>query len=123
MNKQTVQFDIEYFQGVTCIGCPMIEDLAIEVEFTDDEIAQMRQLVSQLDETLYSEGIMPVLKDAAPELHERIDDAARSAIFDFLVEDGINQGYIDPDDESPEDQVTMEDDPDYTVDIPSDFLP
>ena len=33
-NKQTVQFDIEYFQGVTCIGCAMIEDLAIEVEFT-----------------------------------------------------------------------------------------
>ena len=123
MNKQTVQFDIEYFQGVTCIGCPMIEDLAIEVEFTDDEIAQMRQLVSQLDETLYSEGIMPVLKDAAPELHERIDDAARSAIFDFLVEDGIRQGYIDADDDSPEDQVTMEDDPDYTVNIPSDFLP
>ena len=123
MNKQTVQFDIEYFQGVTCIGCPMIEDLAIEVEFTDDEIAQMRQLVSQLDEDLYSDGLMPVLKDATPKLHERIDAAARSAIFDFLVEDGIRQGYIDADDDSPEDQVTMEDDPDYTVNIPSDFLP
>ena len=66
-NKQTVHFDIEYFQGVTCIGCAVIEDLDIEVEFTDDEIAQMRQLVSQLDEALYSQGLMPVLKDAAPE--------------------------------------------------------
>ena len=168
MNKQTVQFDIEYFQGVTCIGCPMIEDLAIEVEFTDDEIAQMRQLVSQLDEVHYSQGLMPVLKNAAPELHERIDSAARSAIFDFLVEDGIDQGYIEPDDDelrrnflkdyelteeefdeslydewydeemsrinssdliwirsrySVDDQVTMEDNPEYTCNIPVDFLP
>ena len=99
-NKQTVHFNIEYFQGVTCIGCAVIEDLDIEVEFTDDEIAQMRQLVSQLDEALYSQGLMPVLKDAAPELHERIDSAARSAIFDFLVEDGIRQGYIEADDDS-----------------------
>ena len=95
-NKQTVQFEIEYFQGVTCIGCAVIEDLDIEVEFTDDEIAQMRQLVSQLDEALYSQGLMPVLKDAAPELHERIDFAARSAIFDFLVEDGIIRVVILP---------------------------
>lgn len=122
-NKQTIHFDIEYFQGITCISCTMTEDLAIEVEFTNDEISQMRQLISQLDEPLYGDGLMPVLKDAAPELYKRIDSAARSAIFDFLVEDGINQGYIDPDDDSPEDQVTMEDNPDYTVDIPSDFLP
>lgn len=121
-NKQTVQFDIEYFQGVTCIGCAMIEDLTIEVEFTDDEIAQMRQLVSQLEEYLYSDGLMPVLKDAAPELHKRIDSAARSAIFDFIIEDGIRQGYIKADD-STCNHVTMEDDPNYTCDIPVDFLP
>ena len=122
-NKQTIHFDIEYFQGITCISCTMTEDLAIEVEFTNDEIAQMRQLISQLDEALYSQGLMPVLKDAVHELHERIDSAARSAIFDLLVEDGIRQGYIDADDDSPEDQVMMEDNPDYTVDIPVDFLP
>lgn len=167
-NKQTVQFEIEYFQGVTCIGCAVVSDLDIEVEFTDDEIAQMRQLVSQLDEVLYSQGLMPVLKDAAPELHERIDSAARSEIFDFLVEDGICQGYIEPDDDelrrnflkdyelteeefdeslyddwydeemsrinssdliwirsrySVDNQVTMEDNPDYTCNIPVDFLP
>ena len=167
-NKQTVQFEIEYFQGITCTGCAVVSDLDIEVEFTDDEIAQMRQLVSQLDEVLYSQGLMPVLKDAAPELHERIDTAARSEIFDFLVEDGIDQGYIEPDDDelrrnflkdyelteeefdeslydewydeemsrinssdliwirsrySVDDQVTMEDNPEYTCEIPVDFLP
>jgi hypothetical protein len=69
MNKQTIHFDMEVFQGYTCIGCAVVNDLAIEVEFTNDEIAQMKQLVSRLDETLYSEGIMPVLKDDAPELY------------------------------------------------------
>ena len=96
-NKQTVQFEIEYFQGVTCIGCAVVSDLDIEVEFTDDEIAQMRQLVSQVDEDMYSEGILPVLKDSAPELYVKINDAARSAIFDFLVISGIHQGYIELD--------------------------
>ena len=122
-NKQTVHFEIEYFQGVTCIGCVMIEDLAIDVEFTNDEITKMRQLVSQLDDALYSDGLMPVLKDVAPELYERIDSAACSAIFNFLVEDGIRQGYIDADDDSPKDQVTMEDNPEYICNIPVDFLP
>lgn len=122
-NKQTVQFEIEYFQGVTCTGCASVEDLYIEVEFTDDEIAQMRQLVSQLDDVFYSQGLIPVLKNAAPELHERIDSEARAAIFDFLVEYGIHQGYIDSNDDSPEDHVKMEDNPNYICNIPIDFLP
>ncbi len=167
-NKQTIHFDIEYFQGYTCAGCAMIDDLAIEVGFTGDEIAQMCHLVSQLDEGLYSEGLMPVLKDAAPDLYERIDSAARSTIFDFIVEDGIRQGYNEWDDDelhrnflkdyglteedfdeslyndwydeemarircsglrwirsrySVDDQVCMDEAPDYTVDIPVDFLP
>ena len=49
------------------------------------------------DEDMYSEGILPVLKDSAPELYVKIDDAARSAIFDFLVINGIRQGYIELD--------------------------
>ena len=184
-DKQTVHFDMYYNQGYTCTGCAMIADLPIDIEFTNDEIAKMRQLVSKVDEVDYSEGIMPVLKEQAPELHHRIDDVARSKIFEFLVEDGILQGYIEfdedelrrnfendmedgtfefvasdyfdegeqPDEESLkeeayriwyegemsgidneglgrirsrysiDDQVTMEDDPDYTVDIPPSFLP
>ncbi len=167
-NKQTIHFDFELFQGYTCIGCAVINDLAIEVEFTDDEVTQMKQLVGQIDETDYSQGIMPVLKDAAPELYKRIDAAARSEIFDFYVEDGISQGYIEFEDDelrrnflkdyglteedydedlyydwyddemsrircsglqwirsrySVDDQVTMDDAPDYTVDIPTELLP
>lgn len=168
MNKQTIHFDMELFHGYTCIGCAMINDLAFEVEFTDDEIAQMKQLVSQLDED-YSQGIMPVLKDGAPELYNRMEEAARNEIFDFLVKDGISQGYIEFDDDelranfrkdfgigddeeidkdcyyewydeemdrircsglawirsrySVDNQVSMDETPEYTVDIPVDFLP
>lgn len=163
---QTIQFDMFYNQGVTCVGCAMIEDLAIEVEFSDDEINQMRHLVSQVDEVEYCQGIMPVLKDAAPELYSRIDEAARSEIFDFLVYNGICKGYIEFEEDelrnnfmadskceefdedqyyhwydeemsrirssgldwirsrySVDDHVTLEDAPDYTVDIPVEFLP
>lgn len=168
MNTQTIQFDMELFQGYTCIGCAVINDLAFAAEFTEDEIAQMKQLVSKIDETDYSKGIMPVLCEGAPALYERMDEAARSEIFDFYVRDGIRQGYIEFEDDelranfrkdygiaddepyedeycewydeemnrircsglkwirsrySVDDQVSMEETPDYTVDIPVDFLP
>lgn len=169
MNNQNIQFDMELFQGYTCTGCAVVDDLSLEVEFTDEEINKMKQLIGKLDETLYSDGIMPVLKDGAPELHKRMEEAARTAIFDFLVEDGIRQDYIEFDDDelranyrkdygigddeeidehdycdwhydemqrircsslkwvrarySVDDQVCMDEQPDYTVDIPVDFLP
>lgn len=168
MNTQTIQFDMELFQGYTCIGCAVINDLAFAAEFTEDEIAQMKQLVSKIDETDYSKGIMPVLSEGAPALYERMNEAARSEIFDFYVRDGIRQGYIEFEDDelranfrkdygitddepyedeyyewydeemnrircsglkwirsrySVDDQVSMEETPDYTVDIPVDFLP
>ena len=169
MNKQKIQFDMELFQGYTCIGCAVINDLEVEVEFTDDEIAKMRQLVSQVDETDYSNGIMPILKDGVPDLYDRMETAARNEIFDFLVSDGISKGYIEfeddelrtnfrkdfgiGDDEAIDDdsyyewydeemarircsglewirarysvdgQISMDETPDYTIDIPVDFLP
>ena len=168
-NKQTVHFDIEYFRGSSIVGCSMISDLAIELEFTKQQIEFMRKLVGQVDEELYSEGIMPVLKDGAPELYNRMENAARNEIFDFLVADGIRQGFIEFEDDelranfrkdfgigddeeiddnsyylwydeemsriscsglawirarySVDDQVSMDVTPDYTVDIPVDFLP
>jgi hypothetical protein len=76
---------MELFQGYTCIGCAVINDLTFELEFTDDEVAQMKQLVSKIDEADYSKGIMPVLREGAPALYDRMDKAARSEIFDFLV--------------------------------------
>ena len=158
-----ISFEMEIFQGYTCMGCAVVNDLEVEVEFSLKELSKMRYLVSQLDEELYSEGIMPVLRDGAPELYERMLSKVRSAIFDFLVEDGISQGFIDFEEEElrrnflkdyglddedfdedlyyewydeemarircsglrwirarypVDDQVSMEELPDYTVDIP-----
>ena len=162
-----ISFEMEIFQGYTCMGCAVVNDLEVEVEFSLEELSKMRYLVSQLDEDLYSEGIMPVLRDGAPELYERMLSAVRDTIFDFFVEDGISQGFIEfeedelrrnflkdycLDDEdydedlyyewydeemarircsglrwirsrySVDDQVSMEELPDYTVDIPVAFL-
>ena len=164
-NKQSIQFDLSYNQGCTCIGCAMIADLIVEEEFSAEEIALMKQLVSQVDDEDYSQGIMPLLKEGAPSLYDRLDKAARYSIFEFLVQDGFRNGYIELDDDelrknfeqdvedgadeesyqkwleqelsdletmdldwirsryTIEDHVEMEDDPDYTIDIPVDFLP
>ena len=149
MDKKAVDFSIMYFQGVTCGGCSVVDELDLKVEFTEDEVAQMRQLVSQLDEECYSEGILPVLEEAAPTLHQRIREAARKRIFDFLVRQGISLDYIEFKEKellanyrkdmdrirhndlqwvrsrySVDDSVCMDDDDlDYTVDIPTEFLP
>lgn len=170
MDKKVVDFSIMYFQGVTCGGCSVVDELDLKVEFTEDEVAQMRQLVSQLDEECYCEGILPVLEEAAPTLHQRIREAARKRIFDFLVRQGISLGYIEYEEDelhanyrkdmgigegeeidedryyewedeemdrirhndlqwvrarySVDDSVCMDDDDlDYTVDIPTEFLP
>ena len=102
-SKIILAFDIMVFEGKICGGCEMIRDLIAEVPFTDEEIAQMRQLVSKLDDALYSEGLMPVLKESAPELYERID----TVVKDYsILEVSDMEAY-----------------PDYTCDIPVDFLP
>lgn len=163
-----ISFEMEIFQGYTCMGCAVVNDLEVDVEFSLEELSKMRYLVSQLDEDLYSEGIMPVLRDGAPELYERMLSAVHNAIFDFFVEDGISQGFIEFEEEElrrnflkdyglddedfdedlyyewydeemarircsglrwirarypVDDQVSMEELPEYTVDIPVAVLP
>ncbi len=88
-NKQKVHFDIDYY------GFTTITDLSIEVEFIPDEIVLMRKLVSQFDKSLYSEGILLVLQDAAPDLYNRIEIAARSEIFDHLVLEALRNNEIE----------------------------
>lgn len=166
-DQTVITFEMEIFQGYTCMGCAVVNDLEVEEEFSLEELSKMRYLVSLLDE-VYSEGIMPVLRDGAPELYERMVSAVRNAIFDFYVEDGISQGYIEFEEDelrrnflkdyslndedfdedlyydwhkeemariscsglrwirsrySVDNQVSMEELPDYTVDIPVAFLP
>ena len=166
-DQTVITFEMEIFQGYTCMGCAVVNDLEAEEKFSLKELSKMRYLVSQLDED-YSKGIMPVLREGAPELYERMLSKVRSVIFDFFVEDGISQGFIEFDEDelrqnflkdyglddedydedlyydwydeemarircsglrwicsrySVDDQVSMEEMPDYTVDIPTAFLP
>ena len=90
---KSYQLDIELFQGYMCPGIPVTEDLTIEVEFSDEEVAKIRQLVK--DYTGDKEaGLMPILQDDAPELHERIAKAAFQEIYDFYLLDGLrNDGF------------------------------
>ena len=165
----TIQFELHYFEGCTCTGCAVIEDLFIHVPFSQAEVDLMHQLVSSIsdDDADYSQGILPILREAAPHLHERISSAARQAMFDYLVATGISEGKIEfSDDElhanyqkdygittddfdtddyytwyseemdrincsslrwvrsrySVDEGVCLEDDPEYTVDIPVEFL-
>ena len=106
-SKTILALEIMVFEGKICGGCEMIRDLLAEVPFSDAEIAQMRQLVNKIDDGLYSEGLMPVLKDSAPKLYERIDT---------IIKDMIKRDYSIVDDSD------METYPNYTCDIPIDFL-
>ena len=98
-DQTVISFEMEIFQGYTCMGCAVVNDLEVEEEFSLKELSKIHYLVSQLDEELYSEGIMPVLLDGSPELYERMLSAVRDAIFDFFVEDGISQGFIEFDED------------------------
>lgn len=168
-DQTVITFEMEIFQGYTCIGCAVVNDLEVEMDFTLEELSKICYLVAQLDEDYdYSKGIMPVLQDGAPELYERMLSAVRDTIFDFYVEDGIRNGYIEYDEDelrrnflkdyglneeeydkdlyyewygeemariscsglrwirsrySVDDHVSLDDLPEYTVDIPVDFLP
>ena len=92
-NMNKYQLDIELFLGYRCPGVAVTEDLSFEVEFSDEEVARIRQLVK--DYTGDKEaGLMPILQDDAPELHERIAKAAFQEIYDFYLLDGLrNDGF------------------------------
>lgn len=88
---KSYQLDIEQFQGYMCPGIPVTEDLTIEVEFSDEEVAKIRQLVKDYTGDKGA-GLMPILLNDAPELHERIAKAAFQEIYDYYLLDGLRNG-------------------------------
>ena len=93
---KSYQFDIELFEGYMCPGIPVTEDLTIEVEFSDEEVAKIRQLVKDYTGDKGA-GLMPILLNDAPELHERIAKAAFQEIYDYYLLDGLRNGYFELD--------------------------
>ena len=100
-----------------CPGIPVTEDLTIEVEFSDEEVAKIRQLVKDYTGDKGA-GLMPILLNDAPELNKRIAKAAFQEIYDYYLLEGLRNGYIEPDEE---DQMNLEDDQDYICFIPDAF--
>ena len=90
------QLDIELFQGVMCPGIPVTEDLSVEVEFSDEEVAKIRQLVKDYTGDKGA-GLMPILENDAPDLHKRIADAAYEEIRNFYIIDGLRNAYFELD--------------------------
>lgn len=90
------QLDIELFQGYMCPGIPVTEDLSFEVEFSEEEVTKIRQLVKDYTGDKRA-GLMPILQDDAPGLHERIAKAAFQEIYDFYLIDGLRNDYIELD--------------------------
>ena len=93
---KSYQFDIELFEGYMCPGIPVTEDLTIEVEFSDEEVAKIRQLVKDYTGDKGA-GLMPILLNDAPELHERIAKAAFQEIYDFYLLDGLRNDCFELD--------------------------
>ena len=126
-NMNKYQLDIELFLGYRCPGVAVTEDPSFEVEFSDEEVARIRQLVK--DYTGDKEaGLMPILQDDAPELHERISKAASQEIHDFHLREEIrNISIMVDEDEEPlseadlPDHIDLEDEQDYICFIPDEF--
>lgn len=91
------KLDIELFLGYTCPGIPVTEDLSVEVDFSDEEVATIRQLVNNYTGDLGA-GLMPVLNDA-PALQERVTKAINQRIYDFHIIYGLRNDYFCIDDD------------------------
>ena len=117
--KKSYTFYIKVAEGFDCAGALMDEGLTIDVEFTDDEVAAIRQLIygAKAGE---KENLMHILEDTAPELYRRIDDAARLAMFDFYLVQEAQEYNIDFDEE--EQQENFLKDLESGIFVPDDFI-
>ena len=68
--------------------------ISIEVEFNDEEVAKIRQLVKDSTGDKGA-GLMAILKNDASELHERISKDIFQKIYDFYLLYGLrNDGFM-----------------------------
>lgn len=100
MDKTTKKYSlyIENDEGFTCMGEQMVSGLTIDVCFTDEEVATIRQLVNDA-EAGKEDNLMPILEGSAPDLYQRIDKAARRAMFDYYLMEAAGEYNIEFDEE------------------------
>lgn len=68
-----------------------------EVDLNNQEIALIKQLVKQSPSKRH--GLMPILKDGAPELSDKLWDAIEQPLRDIVLEDGRKNGFMDDENE------------------------
>lgn len=117
--KKKYNLDLEIVGETSWMGMPLYEDLSIDVDFTDDEVATICQLVSDA-EAGEEDNLMPILEDDAPELYQRIDKEARRAMFDFFLVQAAQDYNIEFDEE--EQQRNFERDLESGLFVPDDFI-
>lgn len=64
-----------------------------EVDLSDQEIAQIKQLVKQSPSERH--GLMPILEDGAPELYDKLWNAIEQPLRDTVLGDGRKNGFVD----------------------------
>lgn len=117
--KKTYTLYLERVEGANCMGGSMDEGFTIDVAFTDDEVATIRQLVNDA-EAGEEDNLMPIIEENAPDLYQRIDDVARSAIFDYYLVQAAQEYALELDED--EQQRNFQKDLESGLFVPEDFI-
>ena len=81
------------FKLIVSLTYKDVEVESEEVDLSDQEIAQIKQLVKQSPSERH--GLMPILEDGAPELYDKLWDAIEQPLRDTVLEDGRKNGFVD----------------------------
>ena len=85
------------FKLIVSLTYKDVEVESEEVDLSDQEIAQIKQLVKQSPSERH--GLMPILEDGAPELYDKLWDAIEQPLRDTVLEDGRKNGFVDDENE------------------------
>ena len=94
-----IEFGTTVFIGYDCVGVPYAKRFEFTMEFTADEIALMRQLVSQASEKKREKGCLAILQSGARKLANRMKKTLRQEAFEFCIHDAIRHGDIEFDED------------------------
>jgi len=81
------------FKLIVSLTYKDVEVESEEVDLSDQEIAQIKQLVKQSPSERH--GLMPILEDGAPELYDKLWDAIEQPLRDTVLGDGRKNGFVD----------------------------
>lgn len=117
--KKKYDLYLEIVEERSWMGMPLYDGITIDVDFSDDEVATIRQLVSNAGAG-EEDNLMPIIEDAAPEVFQRIDKAARSAMFDYYLVQAAQDYNIEFDED--EQRRNFEHDLESGLFVPEDFI-